>query len=1182
MLEIITGRAGSGKTVYVLEQIKKELLERPLGPAIILLLPEHMTYKVERQLSAMMEKQGHGYMRCQVYGFKRFAYQVLQETGGGLEQGITDMGRQLLLKRILDKHYNELKVFGRASRQRGFANVLSGIINEFKGYGITPEQLAEAGDSMEDSRLAHKLADLSLLYGEYNKAMVGSYTDGKDIMSILVERLPMSKMAAGADIWLDGFLFFNPLELKVLEGLFQYGDNIHVTFNMDDMTTAQGQWANREASGLFNRAYISCNRLQRLAAKYDIPVNYQHFSEPKRYTNPALKALEACFDKRIIQPVDGDGEISLVEAATCRLEVEAAAADIIGLVRDKGYKWRDIGVLIRDEESYGELINFVFKDYDIPFFRDKKRQCANHPVAELIRSAIGATEGWGYDDLFCCIKAGFFRLTAQQIDLLENYCLEFNLKGSKVWRREEPWDFYPRYSIDEEDEQIDDKQKLRAATADQLRRQVAEPLGILQDDLKQADTTRDMIQAIYHFLVAIEVPKILQEKSDQAEKSGNLDVAREHQQVWNDIMELLDQLVEVTGDSKMSIGELRQLLEEGFSSLEMALIPPGLDYVNIASFDQNALDNIKAVYILGANAGSMPRRSVENTVLSDADRVHINQKNIIELSVLGEEASFNENYLIYKAFTQAREYMWVSYALSSPSDDALMGAEIVGKIRALLPAKGVRTIPLDWINSFTEEQQLKMLTHKRQSLSYLAVALRKLRDEGELPELWQKVYNCLLQEEATEKIVELVRRGLFMNPRLEKLPRDIARELYTSKGILRGSVTKFELYNRCPFQFFAQYGLNLKERKINRFSNPELGTLLHAVLKEYGEALKKEGRRWCDIQGEERDRICHDIIHRLAPRLNNGMLYSTKQLENQLSRLETTARFTLKRLGEFDQVSKFHPEFFERSFGGHKGPADSLDLVYQLHHNNRLELKGQIDRIDVNEQASHFMIIDYKTGNAAINLVDVYYGLKLQLLTYLLVVNQLMNKYSEGDKSMLPAGMLYYFLKRPVFSMDNHSHDPEKLKEALDKQLKMPGWVLLDKDIAEQIDNTLYTDNKSRFLKIAYKGKGGSQSFNASSMSMLKSSEDFNLLMAYIELIFKDTGESIMDGSIDIKPYKKDKITPCTYCKYHPLCGFDPRLEGYDYRRIDGSEAELMEAITERVKGEIIGNHDQNFEGKEE
>ncbi|WP_051533617.1 helicase-exonuclease AddAB subunit AddB [Anaerovibrio sp. RM50] len=1179
MLEIITGRAGSGKTTYVLEQITKELVKRPLGPAIILLLPEHMTYKVERQLASMLEKQGRGYMRCQVYGFKRFAYQVLQETGGGLEQGITDMGRQLLLKRILDKRYNELKVFGRASRQRGFANILGGIIDEFKGCGISPELLNEASDTMEDTRLSNKLGDLALLYGDFNEAMAGRYNDGKDIMSILVDRMPMSRLVAGADIWLDGFLFFNTLELQVLEGLLQYGANIHVTFNMDDNNTAQGQWANREASGLFNRAYTSCSRLLKLARKYEIPVNYRHFNEVKRYQNKTLKALEAGFDKGKIKPVEDARDISLVEAATCRLEVEAAAADIINLVRQKGYKWRDIGVLIRDGETYGDLINFVFKDYDIPFFSDKKRQCANHPVAELIRSAIGITEGWGYDDLFCCIKTGFFQLTAQQIDLLENYCLEFNLRGRKVWRRDEPWDFYSRYSIDEENERVADKQKLRAATADQLRRHVAEPVGRLQDGLKEAATTRDMIRVIYQFMVDIEVPKILQDWSDQAEKSGNLDMAREHQQVWNDIMELLDQMVEVSGDNKMAVGELKQLLEEGLSSLEMALIPPGLDYVNIASFDQNALDNIKAVYILGANVGVMPRRSVENTVLSDADRMHINQKNIIELSVLGEEASFNENYLIYKAFTQAREYMWVSYSLASPAGDAMTGAEIVGRIKALLPENSVKTIPLDWISKFPEEEQLKMLANKRQTLSSLAIALRELREGEELSELWQKVYNCLLKDDGVGHLVKLIRRGLFINPRLDKLPRELARALYTKKGILGGSVTKFELYNSCPFQFFAQYGLNLRERKITRFSSPELGTLLHAVLKEFGLRLKKEGRHWGDIAPGERDEIANEIINKLAPRLNNGMLYSTKQMEAQLSRLEATARFALRRLGEFDRVSKFHPELFERSFGTY-GPEDSLELVYKLHENNRLKLNGQIDRIDVNEQGSHFMILDYKTGSAAINLVDVYYGLKLQLLTYLLVARELMGR--GKDTPMLPAGMLYFFLKRPVLLMKNHTRDPEKIREALDAELKMPGWVLLDKDIAEQIDNTLSTENKSRFLKLAYKGKEGNLSFNSSSMNTLKSREEFELLMEYIELIFKDTGEEIIGGNIEIKPYRKDKNTPCTYCKYHPLCGFDPRLEGYDYRRIGGSDAEIMEIITERVKGAILDKNGNAAEGKEE
>ena len=164
MLEIITGRAGSGKTHYCLNQICNEIMERPLGPSIILLLPEHMTYKVERQLAKRMAQQGRGYMRCQIYGFKRFAYQILQETGGGLEQGITDMGRQLLLKHILDQRCQELKVFGRAARKRGFTTILGTIINEFKGYGISPAQLKDTSDSIDDTRLTNKLADLALLY----------------------------------------------------------------------------------------------------------------------------------------------------------------------------------------------------------------------------------------------------------------------------------------------------------------------------------------------------------------------------------------------------------------------------------------------------------------------------------------------------------------------------------------------------------------------------------------------------------------------------------------------------------------------------------------------------------------------------------------------------------------------------------------------------------------------------------------------------------------------------------------------------------------------------------------------------------------------------------------------------------------------------------------------------------
>ena len=1166
MLEIITGRAGSGKTTYCLNEICKELKKRPLGPAIILLLPEHMTYKVERELVSMLPEQGNGYMRCRVYGFKRFAYQILQETGGGLKKGISDLGRQLLLKRILDSRRKELTVFGRAAGQRGFSSVLSGIIDEFKSYDISPELLAKTSEHIEDKRLNQKLTDLSLLYADFNAAMAESYTDGKDIMNILVDKIPASATVAGAEVWLDGFLFFNPLEMQVLEGLFRYARDIHVTFNMDDMNTAHGQWTNVEAAGLFNRAYTARNRLVKLAQRLDISVEYRHFTGGARFVNPVLKEIEASFDQRRVGRLDKAEDISVVEAATSRLEVEAAAADIIHLVKDRKYKWRDIGVLIRDWDSYGDLVKFVFKDYDIPYFSDKKRQCANHPVAELIRSAISVvgggryTAGWQYEDIFCCIKTGFFHLTYQQIDLLENYCLEFVLKGARVWQQEAPWEYFSRYSIDNETEQISEAQQLRSGTADQLRRLVAEPLTKLQNGLGQGRTARTKIMALYEFLMELEVPQTLQEWADKAVHDGDLDFAREHQQVWNDIMEMLDQLVEVSGETVISNKELLLLLEEGLSALEMALIPPGLDYVNIASFDQNSLDNIRAVYILGANAGIMPRRPMENIVLSDVDRLHINQKNIIELSLLGEEASFNEGYLIYKAFTQAREYMWVSYALSTAAGEAVSGAEIVGKIRELLPRNSLKTISLDWMETFSENDQLFMLVRPRQSLSALAAALRKLRDTGELPPLWQQVYNGLRENTKVRSQLDLVREGLFFNSRLERLPQNIAKALYAKNGWLTGSVTSFEGYNKCPFQYFAQHGLKLRERKINRFTSPELGTLLHGVFREFGEKLKAANRHWSDLTAAERDSLCHDILHKLAPRLNNGMLYSSRQLEIQLKRLEKTAKFALERLCEFDRVSKFSPQLFERSFGRSFAADDTLQVVYQLHGGTRLELVGQIDRIDLSEDGQYFMVMDYKTGYAAINMVEVYYGLRLQLLTYLLVAAQLLAKGNSGKA--LPAGMLYFFLKKPMVKMERHCQDAEKIRAGIDKELRMPGWILMDKAVVQQIDSMLGAGESSRFIKVGLKKDGD---FDRKSLKILKSQEEFQLLMEYVELIFQDTGHRIMDGHIEIEPYRLQKMTPCRYCKYHPLCGFEPQLPGYDYKRLTIDEAGAIEAVQERI-----------------
>ena len=146
-LDFIIGRAGTGKTHACLTAMQQKMTERPLGPALILLLPEHMTYKAERELATMMKKNGQGFFRAYVFGFRRFARQILLETGGDLPR-ISDVGRRLLLQKLLLQHQKDkdLTVFARAARQRGFTETLSDAIKEIKSYRLTTDKLRQAAE----------------------------------------------------------------------------------------------------------------------------------------------------------------------------------------------------------------------------------------------------------------------------------------------------------------------------------------------------------------------------------------------------------------------------------------------------------------------------------------------------------------------------------------------------------------------------------------------------------------------------------------------------------------------------------------------------------------------------------------------------------------------------------------------------------------------------------------------------------------------------------------------------------------------------------------------------------------------------------------------------------------------------------------------------------------------------
>ena len=63
--------------------------------------------------------------------------------------------------------------------------------------------------------------------------------------------------------------------------------------------------------------------------------------------------------------------------------------------------------------------------------------------------------------------------------------------------------------------------------------------------------------------------------------------------------------------------------------------------------------------------------------------------------------------------------------------------------------------------------------------------------------------------------------------------------------------------------------------------------------------------------------------------------------------------------------------------------------------------------------------------------------------------------------------------------------------------------------------------------------------------------EEFEILQNYIYKTIKQISKEILSGNINLKPYNKKGKTPCEYCSYKAICGFNPRICGNNYNYID-------------------------------
>jgi len=1148
-LRFVLGRAGTGKTRRCLDEVRERLAESPDGPPLILLVPEQATFTTEY---ALLKEGGiSGTMRAQALSFRRLAFRVMQETGGTALVPIGENGKNMLLFKLIHRHADRLRLFAGSAGQHGFVEKLNELLTEMKRYGVTPDKLDELAGNAElaspDGLLARKLHDIRLLYAELEGALAGRYLDAEDSLAHLARGFAESSLSA-AEIWVDGFHGFTPAEYAALEAMIRSARSVTVALTLD---RPYGPGELPGELDLFHPTAETYIRLRELAERADVPVEepvvLRPEPAPRWVDSPMLAHLERHYGSRTpmavpdawLDPAHPNCGVVIRAAANRRAEVDAAARDILRRVQEDGLRWRDVAVMVRNLAEYADLIEQTFSDYGIPYFLDRKTAIPHHPLVEFIRSALETvTMGWRHDAIIRCVKtelltgpdSGFDR---SDLDRLENYVLAAGIDGRR-WLDPESWRPLVHDPLEDEpgNAKEEDPDGFRRVLA--CRERIVGPLETFGRALARARDVRAMCAALYDLLDAVGAADRLEAWSAEDAASGELLRARAHRQLWDGVMNLLDQLVELAGEERMAADLFAGMVGTGLDSLRLGSVPPSVDQVLVGSLDRSRTGGVRVAYLLGANEGVLPMRSREDGVLTERERERLGDGGI-RLAPGVRRRLLDERFLIYCVLTLPSRALWISCAIADEEGKALYPSELIRQVRALFPKLPVLTETGEPDADGGAEEQLRHIRRPDRALSLLVGRLRRFRESGVMPELWRDVYNWFAGRPEWHDRLTVVTSSLRYRNEAARLLPLTARRLYGDR--LLASVSRMERFTACPFQHFAAYGLKLEERRLFRLEAPDVGQLFHAALSRLAEAY---GGRLGEASPEEIAKAVSDIVDSLVPRLQSRILMSSSRYGYIARRLKRTLARTASVLAEHARRGRFVPVGLEIAFG----PDGQLPpLVLPAGDGRSVEVIGRIDRVDAAESEDGLLlrIIDYKSSAHALRLEDVVHGLTLQLLTYMDAL--LTHAPVWLGKPAEPAGVLYFHVHDPLIAAPAPLPADEVRKRSM-KRYKTRGLLTADEEIVRMMDHGLEA-GRSELIPVGLKKEGGFYSGSA-----VVTRDEWNVLRGAVRRTIVGIGSRILDGEIAIAPYRKGDRSPCVFCPYKPVCHFDPLVEGGGYRRL--------------------------------
>lgn len=1153
-LQFIIGGSGTGKTTYIFNKMIEESMNDK-SRKYMAVVPEQFTMETQKTIVNLSPVRGT--MDIDILSFDRLAKRIFDEAGLSSIKVLDDTGKCLIIRKIIEENKSKLSVFGSKVKMAGFIDEMKSMISELYQYGIGEKQLDEMLKISEKKPLLYaKIKDIMLIMTELKSYLENKFIMNEELLQRVCELIPESKLIRNSYIVFDEYTGFTPVQYKVIGYLLKYAGQVSIALTIRDGDKTDFSKVNC-ATDIFGITIKTLNKLKKIAEEQQAELhNDIILKDSFRWKDKKeFQYLEKNIFKFGSKPfVMSSGNIKIHICGNADNEAEYVAHTIKNLVRSEKIRYKDIAVITADIDTYHRSITENFSKHDIPCFIDNKRSIIANPIVESIRAVLEMiNENYSYETVFRYLKCGMSSLEREETDRLENYVIRWGIRGHKRYANE----------FKTEDEKINQAREKLINDTQELYEAFKNSRGI---------TVREAMTAIYNMVMKLNMDTKLEAMQKYFENEKNLSMAKEYTQVYEKVMELFDKIVFLIGDEVINVKELTAILDSGFEDIKVGIVPPTLDRVVVGDTQRTRLNNIKVLFFIGVNDGLIPKTDQRGGILTQAERSFLAEGKI-ELAPTARENAFIQKYYLYLILTKMSDKLYLSFKKINGDGSSARQSYLINSFMKMF--KGIKVTDEENVssnsaigNSVTNNFVMDRITNIGTAKEYVSESVYDyiadtMSSEDKI--IFNEVYTACVRENVDFR--DVINATVFEN-NPSNIDTAIARVLYGEN--LLNSVSRLEKFAACAYEHFISYGLALQPRREYEVNSTDIGNIYHKAIELFFRKISGRNISWNKIDDELRDILINESVNEAVELCGNDVFSDNARNAFTINRIKKMTKKTAWILQEQIIAGSFVPKDFEIRFSSDYG-LDELKYIFE--DGGQMGLKGIIDRVDYYNDGDdiYIKIVDYKSGKKKLEINDVYNGLQLQLVLYMEAAIELIKK-RYPDKNIIPAGLFYYSIDNPTINdedinlekelLSTETSDADEVKrqraaELVLKYQRPDGLINGEDKIVTAMDNSLEDNERSGresiVAPISYNSKGGLKAG-----SRLITDKDMLSLIKYVHDKVGELGKEILNGNIELNPYIKAnsrgniqvRETPCTYCEYKTICGFDKRISGCNYRTL--------------------------------